>query len=84
VNVTVDGYTYRTTIGSLGGRSLISVSADVRGKAGVAAGDETARQAFDRLPYSHKSRYVLWVREAKKPETRQRRVDRTVSDLRGE
>jgi hypothetical protein len=40
VTVTVNGYTYRNSIGSMGGRYLISVSADVRAKAGVAAGDE--------------------------------------------
>ena len=40
VQVTINGYTYAITFGSMGGRSLIPVSADTRGKAGVAAGDE--------------------------------------------
>jgi Bacteriocin-protection, YdeI or OmpD-Associated/Domain of unknown function (DUF1905) len=40
VVVTIGSHTYRTTVGSMGGRSLIPVSADVRAKAGVAAGDE--------------------------------------------
>jgi hypothetical protein len=41
VTVTLNGdYTYRSSIGSMGGRYLIPVSADVRGKAGVAANDE--------------------------------------------
>jgi hypothetical protein len=40
VTVTVNGYTYRNSIASMGGRYLISVSADVRAKAGVVAGDE--------------------------------------------
>jgi hypothetical protein len=39
VTVTINGHSYRTTVGSLGGRSLISVSAQVRQDAGVAAGD---------------------------------------------
>ena len=39
VRVTINGYTYPSTVGSMGGRSLIPVSADVRTKAGVAAGD---------------------------------------------
>jgi hypothetical protein len=39
VKVTLNGYTYRTTVGSMGGRSLIPVSADVRTAAGVAAGE---------------------------------------------
>jgi hypothetical protein len=40
VRVTINGYTYPSTVGSMGGRSLIPVSAEVRAKAGVAAGDE--------------------------------------------
>jgi hypothetical protein len=40
VQVTINGYSYASTVGSMGGRSLIPVSADVRSKAGVAAGDE--------------------------------------------
>jgi hypothetical protein len=39
VQVTINGYTYPSTIGSMGGRSLILASAEVRAKAGVAAGD---------------------------------------------
>ncbi|HLG70926.1 MAG TPA: YdeI/OmpD-associated family protein [Chloroflexota bacterium] len=40
VSVTLKGYTYRTTVGVMGGRFLIPVSTDVRAAAGVAAGDE--------------------------------------------
>jgi hypothetical protein len=40
VKVTLNGYTYRTTVASMGGRFMISVSADVRANAGVAGGDE--------------------------------------------
>lgn len=40
VTVTINGYSYPSTVGVMGGRSLIPVSADVRAKAGVAAGDE--------------------------------------------
>jgi hypothetical protein len=39
VKVTINGYSYPSSVGSLGGRSLIPVSAEVRGRAGVAAGD---------------------------------------------
>jgi Bacteriocin-protection, YdeI or OmpD-Associated/Domain of unknown function (DUF1905) len=39
VQVTINGYTYPSTVGSMGGRSLIPVSAEARAKAGVAAGD---------------------------------------------
>ena len=40
VRVTVGGHTYRSTIAVLGGRNMISLSAENRAKAGVAAGDE--------------------------------------------
>lgn len=40
IRATVNGYTYRTTIAPMGGRFMLSVSADVRAKAGVEAGDE--------------------------------------------
>ena len=39
VRVTINGYAYPSTVGSMGGRSLIPVSAEVRARAGVAAGD---------------------------------------------
>ncbi|MBV8086849.1 MAG: DUF1905 domain-containing protein [Chloroflexi bacterium] len=38
LTVTLNGYTYDITPGVMGGRTLISVSADFRQKAGVAAG----------------------------------------------
>jgi bifunctional DNA-binding transcriptional regulator/antitoxin component of YhaV-PrlF toxin-antitoxin module len=40
VTVTINGYSYPSTIASMGGRYLIPVSAEVRKNAGVAAGDE--------------------------------------------
>jgi hypothetical protein len=40
VKVTINGYTYPSTVGIMGGAFLIPVSAEVRAKAGVAAGDE--------------------------------------------
>jgi len=42
VRVSINGYTYRTTVGSMGGRSLVPVSADVRRQAGISAGDRVA------------------------------------------
>jgi Bacteriocin-protection, YdeI or OmpD-Associated/Domain of unknown function (DUF1905) len=39
VKVTLNGYAYRSTIGVMGGRSMVPVSADHRGKAGLTAGD---------------------------------------------
>ena len=40
VRVTINGYTYRSTVASRGGRFLLGVSAENRAGAGVAAGDE--------------------------------------------
>src|SRR6266540_1622273 len=39
VSVTLNGYTYRSSIAVMGGKYLIGVSARVREKAGVAGGD---------------------------------------------
>lgn len=39
VTVTLNEYTYRSTIGVMGGRSMIPVSAEHRGKMGLTAGD---------------------------------------------
>lgn len=39
VRVTIGSYSYRTTIGVMGGRSLIPVSAEHRRAAGIEAGD---------------------------------------------
>lgn len=40
VRVTINGYTYQTSIASMGGRFMFSVSAEVRQNAGVSGGDE--------------------------------------------
>jgi hypothetical protein len=39
VRVTINGYTYRSTITPMGGVYMLPVSAEVRGHAGIAAGD---------------------------------------------
>jgi hypothetical protein len=44
--------------------------------------DDTARCNFDRLTYSNKRRYVLQIEDAKTPETRERRIVKTVESLR--
>jgi hypothetical protein len=40
VRVTLNGHTYRSTVGTMGGVSMLPVSAEIREQAGVAAGDE--------------------------------------------
>src|SRR5215217_6104738 len=46
-----------------------------------AAMDDAARSAFEALAPSHKKEWVRWVEEAKKPETRATRVEKTVEGL---
>jgi hypothetical protein len=41
-----------------------------------------ARAAFDALSYTHRKEYVRWITEAKREETRQRRLRRAVGMLR--
>jgi len=45
-------------------------------------GDDAAREAFERLSYSHRRRHVLAIEGAKTPETRQRRVTKALEMLR--
>jgi uncharacterized protein YdeI (YjbR/CyaY-like superfamily) len=46
------------------------------------AGAPDASAAFEALPPSHRREYVQWVAEAKKPETRVSRAQKTVTRLR--
>ena len=48
----------------------------------AAAMDEAARAAYDVLSYTHRKEWVRWVEEAKKPETRATRIEKTVAGLR--
>lgn len=110
VQVTVNGHTYASSIGSMGGRHLVPLSAENRTAAGVAAGDEVdvdltldtsaravpvpddlaaalaaeppASTFFEGLAPSHRKEWVRWIEEAKKPETRTARLERTLTALR--
>ncbi len=110
VRVTLNGYTYRSTIAVMGGVFMVGVSAENRAGASVAGGDEIdveieldtepreltipedlaaaldadadARRFFDSLSYSSRRRYTRSVEGAKTAETRQRRIEKAVSDLR--
>jgi Bacteriocin-protection, YdeI or OmpD-Associated/Domain of unknown function (DUF1905) len=46
------------------------------------AGDPEAEAAFARLSFSHRREYAEWVKEAKGPDTRQRRIAATVERVR--
>ena len=45
-------------------------------------GDLAAREAFERLSYSHRRRHVMAIEEAKTPVTRQRRIAKALEMLR--
>jgi uncharacterized protein YdeI (YjbR/CyaY-like superfamily) len=40
--------------------------------------DPEAEAAFEKLPYSHKREHIDWILEARRVDTRPRRVDETV------
>lgn len=46
-----------------------------------AALDDDARVAYERLSFTHRKEWVRWVEEAKKPETRTTRIEKTVAGL---
>ena len=58
----------------------VAVPADL---AAALDADAAARQAFEKLSYSNKRLHVLSVEDAKTPETRQRRVEKVITTLRG-
>jgi hypothetical protein len=46
------------------------------------ANDVLARDAFNSLAYTHRREYAEWIAEAKRPETRERRVAKALEMLR--
>jgi hypothetical protein len=110
VRVTINGYTYRSTVAPMGGKFMLPISAEHRDAAHVAAGDAVsvevtldtaprtlaippdlqraldgdgaARRAFDALSFSRKQRFTIPVEQAKTVETRTRRIEKTLDDLR--
>jgi hypothetical protein len=40
-----------------------------------------AKAVFGKIPFSHQKRYLSWIEEAKRPETRARRIEQTVDRL---
>jgi hypothetical protein len=108
VRVTINGYTYRSTVAVMGGKFMVGVAAEHREKAGVEGGqivevtlevDNSPREvdvpadlkqalqmagvlaSFDKLAFSRRKEHVRAINDAKSPETRQRRIDKTVDGL---
>jgi uncharacterized protein YdeI (YjbR/CyaY-like superfamily) len=46
--------------------------------AAALAGDAQARAAFEKLAFTHRKEYARWVAEAKREETRERRVQQAL------
>ena len=98
VEATFDGVAYRGSVVSMGrgggGGKVLGVLKGIRAELGKQPGDTVAddlRTALDAagladkftaLSYSHQREYVTWIDEAKKPDTRARRIAGTVDRLR--
>jgi len=110
VKVTLNGYTFRTTIASMGGVTAIPFRRSNREAAGL-EGNETLDVRFELdtdkrevkppadlvkafkaappawarwqdLSFSHQREYAEWIEQAKKPETRARRLAEAVRAIR--
>jgi hypothetical protein len=107
VHVEVGGYAFQTTVGVMGGRSLIPVSAAIRKESGLTAGDRltvtltvadaprevlvpddlaaalaaepACAEFFGSLSNSLQRYHVDQINDAKTPETRQRRVEKSLA-----
>jgi hypothetical protein len=109
VKVTLNGYTYRSTIAAMGGPACIPLRKSHREAAGIEGGETLdvrlefdteertvkppadlvkalkAASAWDRwqdLSFTHQREHVEAIGEAKKPETRARRIERAVQMVR--
>jgi uncharacterized protein YdeI (YjbR/CyaY-like superfamily) len=48
------------------------------------AAEEAAERRFATLPPSHRKEHLRWIEEAKRPETRRRRLETTIQRLKSE
>lgn len=46
------------------------------------AADADVAERFDRMPYTHRLEYARWIDEARRPETRTRRIEAAVERIR--
>lgn len=73
------GATYSVDVSVDTSERTVDVPADFA-KAMRTAG---VRKTFDALAYTHRKEHVRAIEDAKKPETRQRRIDAAIAKLRG-
>jgi hypothetical protein len=111
VVVTINGYSYRSTIANMGGPPFVPLRMSHRDAAGVKAGvpvevtlalDEEvrtvdlpddlaaaldavpgARETWDKASFTHRREYVEALLDAKKPETRQKRLEKAIAFVKG-
>ena len=57
---------------------VVEIPAELKKAFGI---EKEAKAFFDKLSYTHKREYVTWINEAKKPETRQNRIAKTIEML---
>ena len=107
LNVTVNGFAYRSSLATMGGKSMISFSADKREATGLKGGDKidvtleiddtpramevpadlqaaldadkAAKAYFATLSYSNQRRHIDPINQAKSPQTRARRIEKSVA-----
>jgi len=107
VVVTVNGYTYRSSIAVMGDRFMVGLSAERRAESGLKGGDtidvtleldatprvlevppglqaalnanKAAKAYFATLSYSNQRRHIDPINQAKSPETRARRIEKSVA-----
>ena len=99
--VTINGYSYRSTVSIMGGETFVPLRRSNREAAGVDGGDTVevtltldtaprtvvpptdlaaaldaagARAAWDKLAFTHQREWVEAIEEAKRPETRAKRI----------
>jgi len=109
IKVTLNGYTYRSTVAVMGGKFMVGVNSTVRAESGVQGGDTldvtivldteerkvtvpdalkkaldknpAAKRLFESLSYSRQRMHAESIASAKTPETLQRRIDKSISEL---
>jgi len=107
VNVTVNGFAYRSSVATMAGKSMVSFSSDKRAATGLKGGDsisvtlelddtprvmelphdletaldkdKPAKAFFATLSYSNQRRHIDPINAAKTPETRARRIEKSVA-----
>ncbi len=107
LTVSVNGYTYRSSVATMGGQFMISFSSAHRAATGLKGGekievtleldtaprvmevppdlraaldkDKAAKAYFATLSYSNQRRHIEPIIDAKTPETRARRIEKSVA-----